>query len=71
MPGFRNFFAIVMANLRWAVRIWLHRINCIAPLLLPPVRQARDMSATALNDRRCAGTRCPGYLGRPAVVMLG
>lgn len=71
MLGFRDLFAVVMADLRWAVRIWLHRINCIASMLAPPVRHARDMSATALNDRRCAGTRCPGFLGQPTVVMLG
>lgn len=29
------------------------------------------MDATALNDRRCAGTRCAGFLGKPAVIMLG
>lgn len=69
MTSFRTFFAVVLADLRWAVRFWLHRVACIAQVLVPPVR--RDMSATALNDRRCAGTRCPGFLGRPAVVMLG
>lgn len=71
MLGLRNLFAIILADLRWAVRFWLHRANCVAMVLMPPARPLRDMSATALNDRRCAGARCPGYLGRPAVVMLG
>lgn len=30
-----------------------------------------DMSATALNDRRGSGMRCRGFLGSPAVQMLG
>lgn len=68
MISFRTFFAVLLADLRWAVRFWLHRLACVLP---QPARQDRDMSATALNDRRGSGMRCKGYLGRPTVVMLG
>ncbi len=71
MSILRTAFFIVMADLRWGFRFWLHRVACIAHALQPPIRARRDMSATALNDRRCAGTRCSGFLGQPAVVMLG
>ena len=34
-------------------------------------RRNRRMDATALNDRRGSGMRCRGFLGAPAVQMLG
>lgn len=43
------------------------------PLLATAVRPIRRiwMAATALNGREVGGVRIPGFLGRPAVRMLG
>ncbi|RCW77812.1 hypothetical protein [Paracoccus lutimaris] len=56
--------------------VWHHLPFCLRhavstlSALAGPARRSRDMSATALNDRRSAGARCRGFLGRPAVTML-
>ena len=54
-------------------RMWIPDIirNLPATPSAPWTRAARDMAATALNDRRGSGMRCKGYLGRTAVMLLG
>ena len=68
----RMFFAVAAVFLDdfWA-RVRLTTCDPPTSPGFPWIMSHRDMSATALNDRRSAGMRCRGFLGAPAVRMPG
>lgn len=69
-----QFISDLLRKVFWGGFLCLIRfLAWIAPPIpsSPWINGRRDMSATALNDRRSSGMRCKGFLGRPAVVMLG
>ena len=67
---FREIFGAALTSLRFVFGPWLRRSVNVMSAPRRPARRARDMSATSLTDRRCAGARCRGFLGRAAVTML-